>query len=95
MPQLHKHFNDKRLDFCAYFLALIKTLDEQGETFETIRAISLKIVMEYIRPKNRLQLFLKRLPAKLTSTRVTRIFLNALNRREIKERTRTVLWSKS
>jgi hypothetical protein len=28
---------DKRLDFSAYFLALIKALDESGESFETIR----------------------------------------------------------
>lgn len=36
---------DRRLDFCAYFLALIKTLDEQGESFETIRQICLKNVV--------------------------------------------------
>ncbi len=28
---------DRRLNFSSYFLALIKTLDEEGETFENIR----------------------------------------------------------
>ena len=53
---------DKRLDFSAYFLALIKTLDEQGEKFETTRKICLEIVTEYVRPKNKLQQFLKSFP---------------------------------
>ena len=59
---------DKRLDFCAYFLALIKTLDEQGEHFETTRKICLEIVTEYIKPKNKLQQILKKLPARLVNT---------------------------
>lgn len=33
---------DKRLDFTAYFLALIKTLDEQKQSFDVIRIIVLK-----------------------------------------------------
>lgn len=72
---------DKRLDFSAYFLALIKTLNEQGETFETIRVTCLKIVMEYVRPKNKIQQFLKRLPVKLANTWLTNIFLKVLNRK--------------
>ncbi len=72
---------DKRLDFSAYFLALIKTLDGQGESFETIRRICLEIVIEYVRPKNKIQQFLKRLPAKLTNTFLTNIFLNALSKK--------------
>jgi L-2-amino-thiazoline-4-carboxylic acid hydrolase len=72
---------DKRLDFSAYFLALIKTLDGQGETFETIRKICLEIVVEYVRPKNKIQQFLKRLPAKLTNTWLTNIFLKSLGRK--------------
>lgn len=59
---------DNRLDFCSYFLALIKTLDEKGESFETIRKICLEIVIEYVRPKNKFQEILKRLPAKIIST---------------------------
>src|SRR4028119_277482 len=56
---------DKRLDFSAYFLALILTLDEGGESFQTIRALCLQIVGEYVRPKNKMQQLLKRLPARL------------------------------
>ena len=37
---------DKRLGFCGYFLALIKTLDEQGEEFETIRKICLTVTTD-------------------------------------------------
>jgi len=70
---------DKRLDFCAYFLALIKTLDEQGESFEMIRKICLEIVTEYVKPQNKLQQFLKRLPAKLVSTWLATYFLKMFN----------------
>lgn len=31
---------DRRLDFCAYFLALVKTLDKKGEPYETTRRIA-------------------------------------------------------
>ena len=72
---------DKRLDFCAYFLALIKTLDEQGESFETIRKICLEIVTGYIKPKNQLQQFVKKLPAKLVNTWLATFFLKEFNKR--------------
>ena len=72
---------DKRLDFSAYFLALIKTLDEQGEQFETTRKICLEIVIEYVRPKNKLHQLLKKLPAKLINTRLSAYFLKAFNKR--------------
>ena len=72
---------DKRLDFCAYFLALIKTLDEKGETFETTKKICLEIVTEYVRPKNRLQRLLKRVPAKLVNTWLSNVFLKKFSKR--------------
>ena len=72
---------DKRLDFSAYFLALIKTLDEQGEKFETTRKICLEIVTEYVRPKNKFQQLLKKLPAKLINTKLATLFLKAFNKR--------------
>ncbi len=59
---------DRRLDFSAYFLALIQTLDERGESYQTIRTLCLQIVGEYVRPKNRVQALLKRLPARLVGT---------------------------
>ena len=72
---------DKRLDFSAYFLALIKTLDEQGEKFETTRKICLEIVTEYVRPKNKLQQLLKKLPVKLINTKLATFFFKAFNKR--------------
>jgi len=72
---------DKRLDFSAYFLALIKTLDEQDEKFETTRKICLEIVTEYVRPKNKLQQFLKKLPVKLINTKLATFFFKAFNKR--------------
>ena len=72
---------DKRLDFSAYFLALIKTLDEQGEKFETTRKICLEIVIEYVRPKNKLQQLLKKLPVKLINTWLATLFFKKFNKR--------------
>jgi hypothetical protein len=72
---------DKRLDFCAYFLALIKTLNEQGESFETTRKICLEIVTEYVKPKNKFQQLLKKLPAKLVNTWLAIYFLKKFNKR--------------
>ena len=72
---------DRRLDFSAYFLALIKTMDEQGEKFETTRKICLEIVTEYVRPKTKLQQLLKKLPAKLINTKLASYFLKIFNKR--------------
>lgn len=72
---------DKRLDFCAYFLALIKTLDERGETFEKTRKICLEIVTEYVKPKNQFQQVLKKLPAKLVNTWLATYFLKKFSKR--------------
>ena len=72
---------DKRLDFCAYFLALIKTLDEQGESFETTRKICLEVVTEYVKPKNKFQQLLKKLPAKLVNTWLSTYFIKKFNKR--------------
>jgi hypothetical protein len=72
---------DKRLDFCAYFLALIKTLDERGESFETTRKICLEIVAEYVKPKNKFQQLVKKLPAKIVNTWLATYFLKKFNER--------------
>lgn len=72
---------DKRLDFCAYFLALIKTLNEQGKSFETIRRICLEIVSEYVKPKYKFQQFIKKLPAKLVNTWLATYFLKRFAKR--------------
>jgi len=72
---------DKRLDFCSYFLALIKTFDEQGENFEMIRKVCLEVVTDYVQPKNKIQALLKRLPAKLTNTWFGNIIIKAFNKK--------------
>jgi hypothetical protein len=79
---------DKRLDFCAYFLALIKTLDEQGESFETTRRICLEIVTEYVKPKNQFQQFVKKLPPKLLNTWLATLFLKEFDKRVSKNASR-------
>ncbi|HEX8528424.1 MAG TPA: L-2-amino-thiazoline-4-carboxylic acid hydrolase [Cytophagales bacterium] len=68
---------DRRLDFSAYFLALILTLDERGEPYQAIRTLCLQIVGEYVRPKNRVQALLKRLPARLIGTWPGTVLLKA------------------
>lgn len=72
---------DRRLDFSAYFLALIKTLSERRIDFNQIRKSCLEIVTEYVRPKNRLQGYLKKLPAKLTNTWIANSIIRKLNKR--------------
>ena len=72
---------DRRLDFCGYFLALIITLDERGESFDNIRKICLDIVTEYVRPKNKMQQLLKRLPPKLFNSWLAGIFIKSFQKR--------------
>ncbi len=72
---------DRRLDFSAYFLALIKTLHEKGETFEAIRQICLEIVTNYVKPRNRLHAYSKRLFPKLTHTWLGKILIKKLHNR--------------
>ena len=72
---------DRRLDFSAYFLSFIKTMDEQGESFATTRKICLEIVTDYVRPKNKIQQLLKRLPVKLVGTRLMKVFLKIFDRK--------------
>lgn len=72
---------DRRLDFCACFLALIKTLDERGASFDFIRTVCLEVVMEYVRPKSTLQAFMKRLPPKLIGTNLGQVLVRAFHQR--------------
>ena len=72
---------DRRLDFCSYFLALIKTLDEREESFENIRKICLQITTEYVQPKTKIQQFLKRLLPKLTNTWFGQSLIKAFHKR--------------
>jgi hypothetical protein len=64
---------DKRLPFCAYFLATIQVLEKRGESFESIRTICLAITHEFVRPKSAWGRWLKRLPSKLMRTPLLRV----------------------
>jgi hypothetical protein len=68
---------DRRLKFCAYFLALIKVLDNHGESFEQIRTVSLEVVNAYVKPKNKLQQFFKKLVPKLIKFRIAKVALKS------------------
>ena len=72
---------DRRLDFCSYFLALIKTLDERDEAFENIRKICLQITTKYVQPKNKIQEFLKRLLPKMTNTWLGQSLIKTFHKR--------------
>lgn len=72
---------DKRLEFSAYFLALIQTLENKNLSYEQIKSICLEITCDYVSPKNTLQKWLKRLPAKLVGLKITKPFLNLLNKK--------------
>ena len=80
---------DRRLDFCAYFLALIKTLHENGESFESIRATCLEIVIAYVQPSGKIQAAIKKWIPKLIGTwpgrRLIQIFHNRISVNENKE----------
>ena len=59
---------DKRLDFCAYFLSLIKTLDAKGESFENIRKVCLDITIAMVTPKSKIKVFLNQIFPKIINT---------------------------
>lgn len=54
-------------------------MDEQGEGFERTRKICLEIVIEYVKPKTKLQQILKKLPVKLINTKLAAYFFKKLN----------------
>ena len=72
---------DRRLDFCAYFRSLIITLDRMGEPYDKIRNLCLQIVTEYVRPKNKWQAFMKRIPPKIIGLWLTKYLLRAFNKK--------------
>jgi L-2-amino-thiazoline-4-carboxylic acid hydrolase-like protein len=72
---------DRRLDFSAYFLALIVALDKMNEPYEKIKNICLEIVTEYVKPKNEWQAFLKRLPPKIIEFGLSKYLIKAFNKR--------------
>ena len=70
---------ERRLDIAAYFLAFIMVLKQRNEKYETIKKLCVDIATEYVRPKNKWQLFLKRLPVKIIQTPFAVWFSKRLN----------------
>lgn len=66
---------DKRMLIAGDFLALMRVLDENGASFEQIRKISLEIAEIAVKPENAFQAWLKKLPPKLISSLLGRLFL--------------------
>ena len=59
---------DRRLGFCAYFLATIQTLEARGAAFDEIRDVCLAVTVSCVRPANAFQRWVKGLPGKLIGT---------------------------
>jgi hypothetical protein len=72
---------DKRLPYTACCLALIKTMDSRGFDRQAIQNTCLEITYEFVRPKNRFNAWVRRLPPKLFGTRLADAFVNLMNRR--------------
>lgn len=72
---------DRRMEIAAYFLATIQVLDREKLDFSTIRNVVIEIAREAVRPKNRFQAFLKRLPARLVDTFAGKILLKIFARK--------------
>lgn len=72
---------DRRLVFCAYFLATIQALEAHAAPYEEIRALCLRITEAYVQPRNRLQRIFRRLPGLLLRTPLTKL-LAAIMRRK-------------
>jgi hypothetical protein len=72
---------DKRLDLMAYFLALIQTLRNNQIEFEVIKEICIEIATEYVKPKNRLEKWLKELPRKFINTSLANLLLKWMNKK--------------
>lgn len=72
---------DRRLDFTAFFLATIQVLEQQGEPFEKIRETCLGITHAFVRPKNRWQAWLKRLPVKIIGTPLGRLLTRFMEKK--------------
>ena len=72
---------DRRLDFAAYFLSLIQTLERKNLSFEQIKVICLEITYDYVTPKNSFQRWMKKLPAKLIGTSIAKPLKKVFHRR--------------
>lgn len=72
---------DRRLEFCAWFLATIQMMEARGEPFAVIREVCLAVTVAYVRPKNALRRWLKRLPGVLLRLPVAGLFTGWMRRK--------------
>lgn len=72
---------DRRLEFCAYFLAAIQALEARGAAFEQIEKVCVAVAESYVRPRNSWHLWLKRLPVRLMGTPVMRLVTRILEKK--------------
>lgn len=72
---------DKRMEFAGYFLATIQVLDRNGESYEKIRTVLIDIAREYVQPKNGIQRFFKKLPARIAGTALAKMTLRQLDKK--------------
>lgn len=72
---------DKRLDLTAYFLATIQTLEEKQTEFQRIKKVCTEIALDYVKPKNRFQKSLKKLPPKFANTKLFSLFLKMMDKK--------------
>lgn len=64
---------DRRLEFCAWFLATIQALEKRGDDFASIRTTCLAITTEYVRPRNAVSAWFKSRTATLMRTPLLRL----------------------
>ncbi len=65
----------------AYFLATIQTLEEKQTDFQIIKTVCIEIALDYVRPKNRFQKSLKKLPPKLINTKLSSLVLKVMDKK--------------
>ena len=72
---------DRRLEFSAYLLATIQALEARGAVFDEIERVCVAIAASYVRPRNSLHRWLKRLNGHLIGTPVMRPIAHILDRK--------------
>ena len=72
---------DRRLAFCAWFLATIQVLEGRGESFASIREFCLEVTYEYVRPKSAWRRWVKGLPGILLRVPGAGLFTGLMRRK--------------
>jgi hypothetical protein len=70
---------DKRLDFAAYFLALIQTLEAKGLSYAEIKNICLEVTYDFVSPRNAVHAWLKRWPSKVIGSPFLKPLIDVFN----------------